>query len=86
MWIVHVYEERENYKHSLEQQNQAILEQEIEINKYVTHLQEQKDSISAKYARLAHAKAHPFKAPPNCKEALEELEKIQRGLDVFKKE
>ncbi|WP_120952245.1 hypothetical protein [Helicobacter sp. L8] len=68
--------ERETCKVGLEQQNQAILEQNIEVNDYVSKLQFQKDAITKKYNTLAQR-------PLSCEH---ELNAIKHGLEVFKNE
>ncbi|WP_104749774.1 hypothetical protein [Helicobacter cynogastricus] len=65
--------ERETCKMGLEAQNKAILEQNIDVNNYVTRLQEQKDTITKKYA---HVRAQDS----TCEH---ELKAIKRSLDVF---
>ncbi|WP_104750831.1 hypothetical protein [Helicobacter salomonis] len=68
--------ERETCKIGLEQQNQAILEQNIEVNDYVVKLQAQKDAVTKKYNNLA-------KNPTGCEQ---EMGAIKRSLEVFKNE
>ncbi|WP_104750804.1 hypothetical protein [Helicobacter salomonis] len=69
--------ERETCKMGLEQQNKAILEQNIEVNDYVVKLQAQKDSIARKYSHLIHEK------PMGVDSCAHEMEKIKRSLEVF---
>ncbi|WP_104683356.1 hypothetical protein [Helicobacter felis] len=74
MWLKSLFVESETCKIGLEAQNKAILEQNIDVNNYVTRLQEQKDTITKKYE---HVRA----LDSTCEH---ELKAIKRSLDVFR--
>ncbi|WP_104708842.1 hypothetical protein [Helicobacter felis] len=73
MWLKSLFVESETCKIGLEAQNKAILEQNIDVNNYVTRLQEQKDTIAKKYE---HVRA----LDSTCEH---ELKAIKKSLDVF---
>ncbi|GMB96685.1 hypothetical protein [Helicobacter sp. NHP22-001] len=92
--------ERETCKASIEAQNKAILEQNLATETYIENLEKSKEAIAQKYKLASqHAKAlqhthHAFTPHPThptaptqahaCAPEKQELEQIQRDLNVFR--